>query len=95
MLAGTYVRLGFERYWRENLDIEDADALRGLLAEIGAPIAGLTDYLREDGRAELERVQAELLKAGIFEVPTYLLDDQIYVGRQHLPLIRALLSAGG
>jgi 2-hydroxychromene-2-carboxylate isomerase len=93
-LADAYVRQVFERYWREELNIQDADALRALLAQIGAPTAGFMAYLQGEGRAELEHLQSELLRAGIFEVPTYLLDDQIYVGRQHLPLIRALLSGG-
>jgi 2-hydroxychromene-2-carboxylate isomerase len=93
-LADAYVRQVFERYWREELNIQDGDALRALLAQIGAPTAGFMAYLQGEGRAELEHLQSELLRAGIFEVPTYLLDDQIYVGRQHLPLIRALLSGG-
>ena len=93
-LVQTYVQRVFERYWREELDIEDENTLSALLAEIGAPVAGFAAFARGEGRAELERVQSESTKAGIFEVPTYLLDGDIYVGRQHLPLIRALLSGG-
>ncbi|MBV8358572.1 MAG: DsbA family protein [Deltaproteobacteria bacterium] len=93
-LAQTYVQRVFERYWREELDIEDERALSALLAEIGAPVAGFTVFAREEGRAELERLQSESIKAGLFEVPTYLLDGDMYVGRQHLPLIRALLTDG-
>jgi 2-hydroxychromene-2-carboxylate isomerase len=94
-LTNTYVQQVFERYWREALNIQDGDALRALLAEMGAPTAGFTAYVQGEGRADLERLQSELLRAGIFEVPTYLLDDQIYVGCQHLPLIHRLLSANG
>jgi 2-hydroxychromene-2-carboxylate isomerase len=93
-LVQTYVQRVFERYWREELDIEDENTLSALLAEIGAPVAGFLAFAGGEGRAELERVQSESTKAGIFEVPTYLLDGDIYVGRQHLPLIRALLSGG-
>jgi 2-hydroxychromene-2-carboxylate isomerase len=94
-LADTYVRQVFERYWREELNIQDEEALQGLLAEIHAPTAGFTSYLRGEGRADLERSQSELLRAGIFDVPSYLLDEQIYVGRQHLPLIDAIVSGNG
>lgn len=93
-LARAYVQRVFERYWREELDIEDERAVSALLVEIGAPVAGFEAFARGEGRAELERVQAESIKAGIFEVPTYLLDGDMYVGRQHLPLIGALLSGG-
>jgi 2-hydroxychromene-2-carboxylate isomerase len=91
-LIPTYVKRVFERYWREELDIEDENALLALLTEIGAPITRFSAFARGEGRAELERLQSELVKAGLFEVPTYLLDGDMYVGRQHLPLLRALLS---
>jgi 2-hydroxychromene-2-carboxylate isomerase len=91
-LTQTYVKRVFERYWREELDIEDENALHALLTEIGAPTIGFSAFVRGEGRAELERVQSECVKAGLFEVPTYLLDGDMYVGRQHLPLLRTLLS---
>jgi 2-hydroxychromene-2-carboxylate isomerase len=91
-LASTYVQRVCERYWREELDLENESALRALLAELHAPVAGFEAYARGEGRAELERVQTELLNAGLFEVPTYLLGGEMYAGRQHLPLIRAQLS---
>jgi 2-hydroxychromene-2-carboxylate isomerase len=93
-IARAYVQRVFERYWREELDIEDESALRALLAEIGAPVVAFDAFARGEGPAELERVQSEFVNAGVFEVPTYLLNGDIYVGRQHLPLIRALLSGG-
>jgi hypothetical protein len=37
-------------------------------------------------------VQSEIIKAGFFELPTYLLNGEMYVGHQHLPLIGMLLS---
>jgi 2-hydroxychromene-2-carboxylate isomerase len=92
--AQAYVQRAFERYWRDKLDIEKGPALSALLDDAGVPIEGFTAYALREGRAELERVQSELINAGIFEVPTYLLNDEIYVGRQHLPLIRSLLIRG-
>jgi 2-hydroxychromene-2-carboxylate isomerase len=92
-LIPTYVKRVFERYWREELNLEDEHALHGLLAEIGAPTMGFSAFVRGEGRTELERLQSELTRAGLFEVPTYLLDSEMYVGRQHLPLLHALLSS--
>ena len=94
-VARAYVQRVFERYWREEFDIEDESALHALLAEIGAPVDGFAAFLRSQGREELDRLQSESISAGIFEVPTYLLNGDMYVGRQHLPLIRALLSGAG
>lgn len=95
-LAGYFrPRRSLERYWREELDIEDESALHSLLAEIGASVDGFAAFVHEQGRAELDRLQSESISAGIFEVPTYLLNVDKYVGRQHLPLIRALFIRMG
>ncbi len=93
-LADEYMRRTFERYWREELNLEDENAIHALLAEIGAPRDGLREYVRSEGRAELERVHAELQNAGVFDAPTYLVNNDVFLGRQHLPLIRQMLSKG-
>ena len=94
-LARQYVERVFDRHWQGKLDIEDGGSIRGLLAEIAAPVAGFESFAQGEGRAELARVQSELRDKGVFEVPAYLASDDIFIGRQHLPLIRSQLSAAG
>ena len=89
--ALAYVKRVFERYWQAELDLEDERAIRALLTAIKAPVSGFEAFARGDGRAELARIESELRQAGVFDVPTYLLSDDIFLGRQHLPLVRALL----
>ena len=90
-LARSYVERVFKRYWQEDLDIEDERSIRTLLAEIHASVSGFEAFAREEGRTELARIQSELGDLGVFEVPTYLLDGDTFLGRQHLPLVRARL----
>ena len=90
-LARGYVERVFERYWREALNLEDERAIAALLAEIGAA-AGFEAFVKGEGRAELARLQWELREMGVFEVPSYIVNGEVYLGRQHLPLIRAMLS---
>jgi 2-hydroxychromene-2-carboxylate isomerase len=92
-IARAYAERVFERYGREELDIADENAIRGVLTEISAPVSGFEAFAKDEGRAELARIQSELRDAGVFDVPTYLVDGQPYLGRSHLPLIRSLLSA--
>ncbi|HLI78512.1 MAG TPA: DsbA family protein, partial [Candidatus Binataceae bacterium] len=92
-LTRTYIDRVFERYGRDALDIADENAIRALLEEIGAPISGFEAFAKDEGRTELARIQSELRDAGAFEVPTYLLNGEVYLGRQHLPRIRSMLSA--
>jgi 2-hydroxychromene-2-carboxylate isomerase len=91
-LARAYVERVFQRHWQKTLDIEDERSIRALLIEIEAPVSGFEAFVKGDGRAELERIQSELRDRGAFEVPTYLLNDDTFLGRQHLPLIRSRLS---
>ncbi len=90
-LANKFVQRIFDGYWREGLNIEDETAICSLLTEVGAPVAGFPSYAGAEGRAELDHLQSELINAGLFEVPTYIFGGELYVGRQHLPLLRRLL----
>jgi 2-hydroxychromene-2-carboxylate isomerase len=82
----------FERFWRRDLDIENAAALAAVLAEAGADTADFAAFLDGEGRRQLDTIQREAEAAGVFGVPSYLLDDgDLYWGREHLPRIRERL----
>jgi 2-hydroxychromene-2-carboxylate isomerase len=91
-IARTYVEQVFKCHAEDNLDIEDVYSISGLLTKIGAPVSGFEAFVKGDGPTQLARIQADLRDLGVFEVPTYLLNDDVFLGRQHLPLIRSLLS---
>ena len=83
----------FDRFWKRELDIESPIALAAVLQEYGADTKHFDDFLRDEGRAELAQVQREAEAAGVFGVPSFLLEDgDLYWGREHLPRIRELLQ---
>ena len=82
----------FERFWRRELDIEAAAAIGGVLAEAGVPLAGWAEYAAGEGRRELQAIGAAAEALGVFGVPTFVLDGELFWGREHLPDIRALLD---
>jgi len=83
----------FERFWRRELDIEDPDVIAAVLTEAGGDAAGFTAYLAEEGRGELERICRDAEALGVFGVPTFVLDGELFWGREHLPDIREILGA--
>jgi 2-hydroxychromene-2-carboxylate isomerase len=84
----------FERFWKHELDIESPAALTAVLAECGADTSGFAAFLEREGRRELEEIMRAAEDAGVFGVPSFLLDDgDLYWGREHLPRIRELLTA--
>jgi 2-hydroxychromene-2-carboxylate isomerase len=82
----------FERFWKRELDIEDPAALAALLAEPGVPTAAWDGFLAGEGRRELDGIREAAEAAGVFGVPTYVLDGELFWGREHLPDLRELLA---
>jgi len=81
----------FERFWRRELDIEDVAVVEAVLKEAGADVGGFGDYLAGPGRAEHDAIRAAAEEAGIFGVPSYVVDGELYWGRENLPAIRERL----
>jgi 2-hydroxychromene-2-carboxylate isomerase len=83
----------FERFWKRELDIENPDEIAMVLTETGANTRGFPTYLAGQGREELENVCRAAEAMGIFGVPTFVLDGELFWGREHLPDIREMLGA--
>lgn len=84
----AYTDITYERFWKRELDIEDSGVIVSLLEESGCETDGFLDYLGGDGRAYHDRLQDEILDAGYYGVPTYVIDGESYFGREHLPRVR-------
>jgi 2-hydroxychromene-2-carboxylate isomerase len=88
-----YHDITFERFWERQLDIEDPAVIAAVLVEAGADTAGFSAYSEGNGRAEVERVCRSAEAIGVFGVPSFIVDGELFWGREHLPDIRALLAA--
>lgn len=93
----AYCDAVFERFWKRELDIENAAVLAELLTSCGVDGSGFAAFAADQGRGELRKVQAAAEAAGVFGVPSFLFSDgDLYWGREHLPWIKdKLLTARG
>jgi len=83
----------FERFWKRELDIENPSVLAIVLTECGADTAAFPAFLDGAGRYLLRQIQLEAEAAGVFGVPSFLLEDgDLFWGREHLPRIREILQ---
>ena len=87
-----YNAIVFERFWKRELDIEQAAVVADVLAEAGAEASGFAAYLAGPGRERLSATMEEAHGLGVFGVPTFVLDGEIFWGREHLDLIRTRLA---
>ncbi|HEX7925995.1 MAG TPA: DsbA family protein [bacterium] len=85
----------FDRFWKRELDIESVDALSALLAEVGADGPAFAAYAAGPGVAALVQVQAEAEAAGVFGVPMYVVNGELYWGGDRLPMVRDALDRAG
>ncbi len=91
-VLNAYLDIVYERFWRRELDIEDPAVIAAVVAEAGGDASGYLDYADGAGRREHDELQSKLHPAGIFGVPTYVIEGEIFFGREHLPVVRWMLG---
>jgi 2-hydroxychromene-2-carboxylate isomerase len=82
----------FESFWRRELDIEDPAVIATVLAKVGADTTGFGAYLPGEGRREHDMLREAAEAAGVFGVPSFLIDGELFWGREHLPDLRQILA---
>jgi 2-hydroxychromene-2-carboxylate isomerase len=84
----------FARFWTRELDIEDRGALKAIVRDVGADATGFDGFVDGEGRAELSAIQTTAEAAGVFGVPTFVLETgELFWGREHLPRVREILTS--
>jgi 2-hydroxychromene-2-carboxylate isomerase len=88
----AYLSEAFRAYWALELDPADEARVVTLVESFGGDGKVFLSWLATEGPAVSRALVDELQKRGVFAVPTYLVDDEVFLGRQHLPMIRWILA---
>ncbi len=83
-----FIRAAFTAYWTEQADLADEAVAEALLQSVGID---RPDW--DAARAKLVSIRDQAEESRIFETPSYLIADQLFLGREHLPWIRSLVAA--
>ncbi|MEM7017780.1 MAG: DsbA family protein [Pseudomonadota bacterium] len=86
-----YIDTVFQLYWDKSLYLQDSEAIQAILASSGADTARFKAYLDSDGQEAYAGLQEQLKAAGVFNSPAYIVNGEILIGRQHLPMVEWLL----
>ncbi|MCP5044285.1 MAG: 2-hydroxychromene-2-carboxylate isomerase [bacterium] len=87
-----FVDAVYPPFWRRELDIEDVAVLVQMIAGAGLETKGFEQYVSGPGRALHDETNTRAFDAGVFGVPTYLVGDEAWFGREHLPRVAWLLG---
>ena len=91
-LLARYLDIVYERFWKREFDAEDAAVVAAAVAVAGGETSGFHEYLEGPGRAEHDAMQAAIFDAGVFGVPSYVVDGELFFGRENLPMVRWFLT---
>ena len=77
----------YQPFWKRELDIENPAAVRSILADIGINAVSCLEWINGEGLDSTRRFEEACFDHGIYGVPTYIIDDELYFGREHLPRV--------
>jgi len=86
-----YLQAVYVPFWRRELDIEDPDVIQACLHAAEIPTAGWQNFLDHEGREQHDGLQTQLHPAGVYGVPTYVVEHEVLFGREHLPYVEWML----
>jgi 2-hydroxychromene-2-carboxylate isomerase len=82
----------YERFWRRELDIEKPEVIQRVLEEVGVKASNFLDYLNGEGRKEHDRIRMEAEAIGVFGVPSYVVNGELFWGAERIPRVRERLT---
>jgi len=97
-LFRPYADRVFERFWKHELNIEDARALAAILEEVGADTGTFREWVRDEEREakpRLKRCFAEAAADKVFGVPTFVIDGELFWGYDRVDWLVKKLDAMG
>ena len=84
----------FRAYWVEDRDISDAAVLLSVASELGLDGAALLEGATSpDVKAALSANTTSASEAGVYGLPSFLVDDQLYFGQDRLDFVAEALRS--
>ncbi len=87
-----FLKEAFRAYWALELDPSSEAQVSRVVEAVGGDAAGFRDWSDRDGAAASESLAETLRDAGLYQVPAFVVEDEVFYGRQHLPMIRWILE---
>lgn len=83
----AYHDIVFEKFWKRELDIDESAEVAGMVAALGGDPKAFETYANGPARREHDAIIAEAEALGVFGVPTFILDGELFWGGDRLPLL--------
>lgn len=87
-----FINLVYERFWRRKFNVEDLGEVTHALSVSGCCVDDFEEFATGEGKSQLCELQRRVNEDGIFGVPTFVIDSEVFFGREHLPMIEWILE---
>jgi 2-hydroxychromene-2-carboxylate isomerase len=91
----SYSSRVFDRFWRQELDVESRSAVAAIIDEVGLDSSDFLRYADTDARADLDACFAEANRDEVFAVPTFIVDGEQFWGEDRIDWVIRKLNAMG
>ena len=91
----AYTDVVFARFFERALEIDQPEAIAGVIDALGGWGAAYLDYRASAGRRALEDCLAEADRDHIFGVPIFVFRNEPFWGHDRIPLLEETLAAAG
>jgi len=92
LLIEDFIDHIFVNFWKRELDIENFDIVETIIEKCGISQSGFKEWKKNAGKNELDAIMNEAHKKGVFGVPSYIIEDELFWGREQIPMIKARLT---
>jgi 2-hydroxychromene-2-carboxylate isomerase len=90
-----YSRLVFQQFFRRELEVDQPEAVAGVIASLGMSDADYRAYLAGEGMLAYEAAQAEAAEDHIFGVPMFIFKGEPFWGHDRIGLLEQRLNEAG
>jgi 2-hydroxychromene-2-carboxylate isomerase len=97
-LFRPYADRVFDRFWKRDLEVENPNALAGILDEIGADTTQFRGYIANEdleAKPRLKACFAEADRDQVFGVPTLIVERELFWGYDRMDWVARKLDAMG
>jgi len=92
LLIEDFIDHIFVNFWKRELDIENFDIVETIIEKCGISQSGFKEWKKNTGKNELDAIMNEAHEKGVFGVPSYIIEDELFWGREQIPMIKARLT---
>tara|TARA_B100000686_G_scaffold279457_1_gene300059 strand:- start:169 stop:819 length:651 start_codon:yes stop_codon:yes gene_type:complete len=87
-----FINLTYKNFWKRELDIENEIIVLNILDELEINDNDFLIWKNKKGQKELDILMIDAHEKGVFGVPSYIYNQELFWGREQLPMIEARIT---